>query len=406
MPRPARGTGRGDRHKRPLGGVNCNMGFGRVMDPTAPSDGILMTMHRLSQGGADRVGILLANSFVRAGIPTRLALLRSGGEGERALLDSLDTDVSISCAGRPMGSRHLELARGLRFIQREIASFKPSIVLASSSNMGLITGISARLQTGRGPRYAMKLTNPVVRPRDHGSLRTAYRHRLYGFIFASYDLVITLTEEELSDLSSIYRDGPFQTVPNPYISDEMLAEQPPPLRSEPPRILTMARMMPQKRLDVLIEAFALVKHSGARLTILGDGPLRASLERLADSLGIAGRIDMPGFVEDVLPWLRRSNLFVLSSDYEGLPAAVLEALACGVPVVTTDSFAGARAMFDAEESCAVVPIGNPAALARSIERCIGATRRPEGLRKIAERYGIEASATAHIAALEPLMDAR
>src|SRR6185503_9029583 len=100
----------------------------------------------------------------------------------------------------------------------------------------------------------------------------------------------------------------------------------------------------------------------ARLTILGDGPLRHSLEALARSLGIADRVDTPGY-GDVLPRLRQADLFVLSSDYEGLPAVVLEALASGVPVVTSDSFLAAREMLEGAPGCAVVPIRDPDALA-------------------------------------------
>jgi hypothetical protein len=108
-------------------------------------------MHRLSQGGADRVGILLANAFVRAGIPTRLALLRDGGEAEQSLLALVDPQVTVVHAGRAMASRHLELARGLRFIRRQITERRPSVVLASSSNMGLVTGIAARIPSGAAP---------------------------------------------------------------------------------------------------------------------------------------------------------------------------------------------------------------------------------------------------------------
>lgn len=367
--------------------------------------GILMTMHRMSQGGADRVAILLANGFVAAGIPTELALLRDGGEGDRVLRDLLHPGVSVRSAGPAMGSRHLELLRGLKFIRREVESTNPAIVLASSSNMGLVTGLASRSYRGKAPRFAMKLTNPVVRPRDSGAIRTAYRHALYGFIFGNYDLVMTLTEAERCQLSTLYQPlaKRFRTVANAYISDEMLAEHSAPRPDGPPRIMTLARMMPQKRLDVLLKAFAELRLPNARLTILGDGPLRESLMQLAQSLGISPRVDMPGFVEDVVPWLRASDLFVLSSDYEGLPAAMLEALACNVPVVTTDCFGGARSLFAAHPSCAVTPVGDVSALARAMESCLAKHETPNGLRAIAKDYGVEGSITAHIAALRTLM---
>jgi glycosyltransferase involved in cell wall biosynthesis len=379
------------------------------MSATPVRGGILMTMHRLSHGGADRVGILLANGFVQAGIPTRLLLLRDGGEGERPLLDMLDPGVSLVSAGPPMGSRHLELVRGLRFIRAQIASEQPAIVLASSNNMGLVTGLASRMPGPHRPRYAMKVTNPVViLPRDGSALRTAYRQRLYGFVFGHYDLILTLTEAERRTLSAMYPhlEGRFQTAVNAYIAPAMMADCDADRGGEVPNIITLARLMPQKRLDLLLRAFAGLRDTPCRLTILGEGPERPMLERLIQILGIGDRVDMPGFVEDVLPWLRRADLFVLSSDYEGLPAAILEAFACNVPVVTTDCFDGAREMLADADGCAVVPKGDVAALSSAMRERLASRQQPRNLREIARAYGIEASIAAHIAALRPLLQAR
>jgi len=163
-------------------------------------------------------------------------------------------------------------------------------------------------------------------------------------------------------------------------------------------LLAAGRMVRQKRFDLLLRAFALVRHRSARLTILGDGPLRGSLQKLARSLGIADRVDMPGYVADVVGWLRRSDLFVLSSDYEGLPAVIVEALACNVPVATTESFFAARDLLGPFASCAIAPVGELHALAEAIDRCLDA-RRDDDLRTAAAPYRIEAAVSAHIDAL-------
>jgi glycosyltransferase involved in cell wall biosynthesis len=369
---------------------------------------MLMTMHRMSQGGADRVAVLLANGFHAAGIPTDFLLLRSGGEGEEALSQLFDRGVRIHTAGPPMGSRHLELVRGVKAIRDLAASIQPSVVLASSSNMGLVTGVACRELRSRGTGVAMKLTNPVIRPRDRLPLQKVYRRNLYRFVFAQHDRVLTLTDAERSALAATYPDmsDRFVTVPNAYVSKELRssAMPEPKARGGGPNLLTLARMMPQKRLDVLLHAFARLGRPEARLTILGDGPLRPSLEGLAHSLGISDRVEMPGFVEDVLPALRTADLFVLSSDYEGLPAAVIEALACNVPVVTTDCFPGARSMLGRSAYCAVTPIGDAEELARAINETL-ALGRPSGLREIAADYGIEASIAAHTDQMFALMGA-
>ena len=368
--------------------------------PRALNGGVLMTIHRLSQGGADRVAMLLANGFVAAGVPTAIAMLRSGGEGEQALLALLDPRVVVCTAGSPLGSRHLELVRGLGFIRRQIAAKRPALVLASSSNMGLVTGIAARLQRGRGPRFAMKLTNPVIRPRDRGALREAYRRTLFDFIFGSFGQVLVLTDAERTGLSYMFprQRERFVTVANPYVTGEFVADADHSARPGGGHIVTLARMMPQKRLDRLLDAFAHVTRGDARLTIFGDGPERPRLERLARDLGVAGRVAMPGFVEDASAALRTADLFVLSSDYEGLPAAAIEALACNVPVVTTDCCAGARELLAGAAGCAVVPVDDVAALAAAIDRGLAAGRSAD-LRPLAEPYGVDAAIAAHLRVL-------
>ena len=369
---------------------------------------ILMTMHRMSQGGADKVAVLLANGFLAAGIDTDFLLLRAGGEGEEVLSSSLDPGVRLHIAGPPMGSRHLELLRGIRFIREVAASIRPDVVLASSSNMGLVTGIACHPLRRAGLSVAMKLTNPVIRPRDRFALQRAYRRRLYRFIFYQHDRVLVLTDAERSKVSEIDRhiSGRFVTVPNPYVTADLMAAELLPANDvgRSPRLITMARMMPQKRLDVLLRAFAQSQHRDARLTVLGDGPLRPTLETLARSLEIENRVDMPGFVVDVLPHLREANLFVLSSDYEGFPAAVIEALACNVPVVTTDCFPAAQEILDSLPCCAVTPVGDSVALASAIDASLACKNRTD-LRAIAAGYTVQASIAEHIAALLPLMAA-
>lgn len=370
--------------------------------------GILITIHRLSHGGADRVAILLANGFVRAGIPVGFAILRDAGEGEQTLLGLLDKEVLRADAGAPIGSRHLELARGLPFIRRLTALARPSVVLASSNNMGLITGLSSlRRQGDHRPNYVLKTTNPVIRPFDRNRLKKFYRRHLYNFVFSNFDRVLTLSAEERDTLSRLYpqQKGKFLVATNPYITPKMLAEYERLSCSESPRILTLARMMPQKRLDILLAAFGRVGRSDCQFTILGDGPERPRLEALAKSLGIADRVEMPGFVDDVVPWLRGADLFALSSDYEGWPAAVFEALACNVPVVTTDCFEGARALLAGAPRSAVVSRGDVNALAHAMDDSLSSRDDTANLRDVARAYGMEAAIDSHLNALRPLLRA-
>jgi glycosyltransferase involved in cell wall biosynthesis len=224
------------------------------------------------------------------------------------------------------------------------------------------------------------------------------RRRLFDYIFGRLDVVLTLTEADRADALTHYpeRQHLFRTVANPYVTERMLSLAKDG-RDGPSRLLSAGRMVRQKRFDLLLRAFASSADPEATLTILGDGPLRSDLQELAFSLRVADRVHMPGHA-DIVEELRPSNLFVLSSDYEGLPAVLIEAIACNVPVVTTDSFHAAREIFGETRSCAVVPIGDPEALARAIDQCLA--QRPDGnLRRMAEPYRVQAAIGAHIEAL-------
>lgn len=373
----------------------------------AERGGVLMAMHSLSQGGGDRVGVLLANGFARAGIPTRIALMRDTGEpGLKALLDLAVSVVSggppmglrLSANGPALGHQHLERWRGLRFLRRQIDEFRPAIVLATTDNMAYVTARSRRPKHDR-ILFALKLTNRLSRP-NIGPFRRVYRRKLFKFIFDRLDLVLTLSDGERRHVLSVHpgREELLRTVPNPYVTEEMLCLVPK-RHDGPPRLLVAGRMVPQKRFDNLLRAFALSGRMDATLTILGDGPQRAQLENLARALGIADRVAMPGYSADIIPWLRRTDLFVLSSDYEGLPAVVIEALACRVPVAATESFFAARDLLGGLPGCAVVPIGDPQALANAIETCLDGAPVCSELRKAAEPYRIQPAIEAHITAL-------
>ncbi|HEX8840395.1 MAG TPA: glycosyltransferase [Sphingomicrobium sp.] len=373
-------------------------------DPLIASGGILITMHQLSQGGGDRIAVTLASGFAARGIRTRIALISEGGDGEEALRSLLHPDVAVAVRGKALSSpfaKVRERRRGISFIRQQIEAMKPAIMLAATDNVALATTLACR-RAVVSPLLVQKLTNRLFRPKL-GAFRRIYRGNLFRFIFRNVDQVIVLTDSERTDLLRHYpeMEDRVRTLPNPHLSEDMFAAAQP-RRQGPPHLLTAGRMVRQKRYDVLLEALAKSCHQTARLTIFGDGPLRRDLERQAHALGIAERVDMPGFVPDIMPAIRNSDLVVLSSDYEGLPGVLIRALACNVPVVTTDSFFAAGEMLAASTSCAVVPTGDAAALAEAIDSCLDAPGS-ENLQKIVEPYRIETAIEAYTTALSQLL---
>jgi glycosyltransferase involved in cell wall biosynthesis len=139
----------------------------------------------------------------------------------------------------------------------------------------------------------------------------------------------------------------------------------------PPVVVSVGRLARQKNHDLLLRAFAAVHaHRPARLLILGEGPERPALTSLADSLGIAADVEMPGFDPNPFRYLSRAAAFVLSSDWEGSPGALIQAAACGTPLVATDCPSGPREVLAGGAYGRLVPTGDVTALTTAIDAAL------------------------------------
>ena len=179
-----------------------------------------------------------------------------------------------------------------------------------------------------------------------------------------------------------------------------------PWNSEPRQELfvfgTVGRLNEAKDHGNLLRAFALVsrRHAGARLLLVGDGELRGETETLVRELRLEDKVHLPGMSTDIPPWLRAMDCFVLSSKREGLPMAVLEAMACGLPVVSTD--VGAIASLNRQgEHVLLAPAQDPPALARAMENILEEQTYRErlgaaGYQCALQQYGSQAMAEHYI----------
>lgn len=134
-----------------------------------------------------------------------------------------------------------------------------------------------------------------------------------------------------------------------------------------PVLIVASKLKPQKDLPMLLRAFQQVREQRPlRLLILGEGPDRESLEQLAVEMGIAADVQFAGFVQNPFAYYRRADLFVLSSAWEGLPTALIEALACGCPVISTDCPSGPAEILENGRYGRMVQVGDHQALAEGI----------------------------------------
>jgi glycosyltransferase involved in cell wall biosynthesis len=257
----------------------------------------------------------------------------------------------------------------------------------------------ARVRTKLVIRIGTHLSRPAVNIRKRFVF---WQTRLFypwadAIITNSYDLaddVACVTGLPREHITTIY--GPVVT---PELQDKMRAPLDHPWFSpgSPPVVLGVGRLTTQKDFPTLLKAFARVRAvRPARLLILGEGKKRTQLELLARQLGVAADVALPGFTPNPFPYMMRASVFVLSSAWEGLPGVLIEAMACGCPVVSTDCPSGPAEILERGAYGPLVPVGDDAALAEAILSVLETPPDPERLRGRAALFSADHAADQYL----------
>jgi glycosyltransferase involved in cell wall biosynthesis len=209
--------------------------------------------------------------------------------------------------------------------------------------------------------------------------------------------VIAISKGIAEDVAAKTRLAPhrIKTIHNPVFTEDLFDKATAPLEHPwfkdggPPVILGVGRLTARKDFPTLIRAFAEVRRQRtARLVILGEGSLRTELATLSRSLGITADVDMPGYVSNPLAWMSRATVFVLSSSCEGLPGVLIEAMATGCNVVSTDCLSGPAEILEYGKYGRLVPVGDYKALAQAILATIDSPNDPQILRSRAADFSV------------------
>jgi glycosyltransferase involved in cell wall biosynthesis len=174
------------------------------------------------------------------------------------------------------------------------------------------------------------------------------------------------------------------------------------IEGSPPFILGVGRFSTQKDFPTLIRAFSIVqKQMPARLMILGEGEDRPQIEALVRDLGLTSEVALPGFVSNPYAFMSRAAVFVLSSVYEGLPTVLIEAMAVGTPVVSTDCPSGPREILEFGKYGKLVPIGDSEAIANAIVTTLKHPIDVEALRQQAQKFSLENTVNGYLELINP-----
>ena len=339
----------------------------------------------LAGGGAERVTLDICRAARAGGHDVHLVLLRAEG----AFLESVPDGVRVTGLGFARSRR--AVAPLARLIRRE----RPAAVIShlwSANAAALLAAALARTGARRVAMQGISLARDPGRSAPRMRLR---RRLLAAALYRLADVVVSPAEGVSGDLAHwlALPRARLATVPNPIDLDAIgaAAKAPAPHPwtepGEPPLILGVGRLAPQKNFALLIEAFARLRaERKARLMILGEGPLRAELEAQIAALGLERDVELPGFVANPFAYLARAGVFALSSDFEGLPNVVKEALACGCPVVSTHCPWGPSEILEDGRLGRLVPMGDAAAMAAALAATLDDPPSREALLARAEDF--------------------
>jgi len=288
--------------------------------------------------------------------------------------------------------------RGIVAFEKYMRDGRPDVIFSShgAANWRILT---ARRRTElstvvipwiHGPNAFKKNTRSLAR---YGRHRRALYHEADKFIAVSRGVA----EETAADLE-LPMDK-IAVIYNPVIDSnlDIQAIQPP---DHPwfhsidiPILLAVGRCTAQKDFATLLRAFARLREQrDARLVILGDGKLKKDLVALAHQLNIDAWVSFPGFVSNPYSFMRYASLFVLSSVLEGLPTVLIEAMACGCPVVSTDCVSGPNEILEGGRWGPLVPVGDDEALAKAMLVVLNNPIEAAALRQRAAYFTVERAA--------------
>ncbi|WP_269456957.1 glycosyltransferase [Sulfurifustis variabilis] len=352
----------------------------------------------LYDGGVGKMRVRLMNEIVRRGYTVDLVTARS----DSPYMKQLSPAIRVV----PIGTTHA--LTGVPALARYLWSTRPRVMLSQRTRVNVLA-LRARTLARSGTRMFLTVNVNLTSKLDAvgGRKREKGLAQLRKY-FPRNDGIIAVSRGVADDVARLLGWPPerIRVAPNPTVTPAIYEAAKMPLdhpwftSGEVPVFLGVGRLVPEKDFANLLHAFAKVRATRhCRLVILGEGPERPKLLALSAKLGLADDAQLPGFVDNPYAYMARASVFVLSSTREGLPNALTEALAVGVPVVSTDCPNGPYEILEAGRHGPLVPVGDSEALAAAMTATLEHPTERAARQAAAQRYTVERSASVYLEAM-------
>ncbi len=362
------------------------------MISNSSSPHVALFVPTLEAGGAERIMLTLSSWLSRRGYNVDLLLARATGDYIQEIPQNIRI-IDFNSSG---------VIKALPWLVSYLVRVKPAVLLSTLDHANVIAVI-ARYWANVNTRLVLREANTAsAKFSNLLGMRNRLISLMIRYAYPHADKIVAVSEGVAIDLCKQYdvADNKVSVIYNPIITERLIKQSNltpdhPWYSDNRPIILGVGSLTPQKDFACLIKAFAkLPEKLHARLIILGEGCQRSYLELLIENLGVKNSVSLPGFATNPFSYMKKAKLFVLSSRWEGLPGTLIQALACGAYVISTDCPSGPSEILCNGKYGTLVPVGDHESLAIAIENILTSKNIPTRmtdrvLNKFTANYSME-----------------
>ncbi|MBD2740588.1 glycosyltransferase [Coleofasciculus sp. FACHB-1120] len=342
---------------------------------------IAFLVPNLEGGGLQRVALNLLKGLALHDVSLDLVLASAQG----TYLKDIPSGVRVIDLKTPIQPRLKSASRVTLPLINYLRQEKPDALVSHLYTCNVVAVIAKKLAMSSAKLALVEHISLYEKKARENQLRENFLPISMRWLYPRADAVVAVSKGLARELETYLeiKQGSIQSIYNPVVNENLLRKAESPVNhpwfrdGEPPVVLGVGRLVKQKDFCTLIHAFSLVRQvRPARLVILGEGSEKSKLIALVRELGLEDDVAMLGFVDSPSAYMARAAVFVLSSILEGLPTVLIEAMAVGTPVISTNCESGPDEILDNGNYGLLVPVGNTKAMAEAILSVLSGDSKP------------------------------